>query len=56
MATYTADDRISPYLKAALYAVIFVLIAAGIGFTAFWMATFAKPPEQSGSNRDHGDA
>jgi hypothetical protein len=46
MATYTADDRISPYLKAALYAVIFVLIAAGIGFTAFWMATFAKPPEQ----------
>lgn len=46
MAAYTADDRVSPYLKAALYAVIFVLIAAGIGFTAFWMATFAKPPEQ----------
>ena len=45
-ATTTNDDRISPFLKAALYAVIFVLIAAGIGFTAFWMATFAKPPEQ----------
>ncbi len=45
-ATSTNDDRISPYLKAALYAVVFVLIAAGIGFTAFWMATFAKPPEQ----------
>jgi len=44
--TETSDDRISPYLKAALYAVVFVLLTAGIGFTAFWMATFAKPPEQ----------
>lgn len=46
MFVSTSDDRISPYLKAALYAVTFVLIAAAIGFTAFWMATFAKPPEQ----------
>lgn len=45
-STTTGDDRISPYLKAALYAVVFILFAGGIGLTAFWMAYVAKVPEQ----------
>src|SRR5205823_13177764 len=41
-----SDDRISPYLKAAIYIVMFILLVSGIGLIAFWMATFAKVPEK----------
>ncbi len=43
-ATYE-DDRISPWLKAALMSVIFIVIAVGIVLTAWWMATFSKPQD-----------
>jgi serine/threonine-protein kinase len=44
-ATTASDDRISPFLRIALGAVLFVLIGVSIVGVAVWMATFSKPPE-----------
>jgi serine/threonine protein kinase len=46
-STAASDDRISPYIKVALGTVIFILLTVGIAGIAIWMATFAKPLEQT---------
>lgn len=49
-ATRASDDRISPFLKIALAAVIVIILGTVLVGVSFWMATFKPPEEQKFPN------
>jgi serine/threonine-protein kinase len=46
MAHANYDDRVSPYIKVAIFSVLFILLATLIIGVPIWMATFAHPQEK----------